>query len=428
MKFLKQLSLFTLVGIIGAGINFFIMPILSHYLTPTDYGILSLFNTYITILIPLVSLSAYNLLSVEYFRIKDKDLFASKFASIQVLPVFTTFLLAIIVWTSYGRIENALELKGTGIKWGFLMILITFLSIYYEQFVLFLILQKKAKLFAVYTMLKVFIEVSLTFYFIIVKGWNWEGRMYSWLITSVLFFILGFIYFYRQGFIKPEVKLGYIREGIVFGSPLILHGIGKFVVNQSDRLFIVKMLPDGLYQAGIYNIGYTVGSLVLIIVNAFFNFYTPFLLERLADISEERKLQIVKLGYVYLAGCMVMLILIYILSPLFFEYFIDPSYLPGAQYVFWVALGYCFWGGYMLFSGFIFYFRKNYILGWLAVFNVVTNLIFNYIFIKMFGAIGAAYATALSFFLLLILVGIIAQKLMPMPWGYFQKDRKIKLS
>lgn len=426
MKFLKQLSLYTLVGVISAGINFFIMPVLSHYLTPADYGLLSIFNTYVTILMPVVSVSAYSLLSVDYFKQNDKKAFASEFSSIQLIPIVNTLILAFAVWFCYGSIANALELKGAGVKWGLLILLLALLNIYYDQFTLFLIIQKKAKLFAFFSLLKVAVEVGLTFYFVVSKRLGWEGRMYSWLIVSVAFFVIGFIYFFREGFIKRPVSLSFIKEGIRFGSPLVLHGIGKFVVNQSDRLFIVKMVS--LEQAGIYNIGYTVGSLVMIAVNAFFNFYTPYLMERLSNINEEKKLQIVKMNYYYVIGCILLLLCILAFSPILFNWFIDPRYKAGLNYVFWVALGYCFWGGYMLFSGFIFYLKRSGILGWLAVFNVVTNLLFNYFFIKIFGAIGAAYATALSFFLLMVLVAFIAQRLFHMPWLQFKQVKSATLS
>lgn len=427
MKFLKQLSIYTLVGVIGAGINFFVMPVLSHYLTPADYGLLSLFNVYITILIPIVSISAYSILGVDYFKQKDKKVFASQFKSIQVIPFITSAFLAIITWLFFGRFADELELSGLGIRWGYIIVALTFLSIYYEQFVQFLIVQKKASAFAVYTLLKVSLEVSLTFYFIIIKNHDWQGRMYSWLITSVIFFFVGLFYFKKEGLLRGRVQFHFIREAILFGAPLVLHGIGKFVVNQSDRLFIIKMVPNGISEAGIYNIGYTVGSLVMLGVNAFFNFYSPYLMERLTDLSDSKKLQIVKMSYYYVFGSLVLLLLISILAPPFFKYFIDVRYQEGVSFVFWVALGYCFWGGYMLFSGFIFYAKKSRILGWLAIFNVVSNLVFNYFFIVNFGAIGAAYATALSFFLLMLIVALITQKLIPMPWMEYSKLKSVKV-
>src|SRR6476660_8671210 len=187
MKFAKQFSLYTFVGLFGAAINFFVMPVLSHYLSPADYGLLSLFNTYITILVPLVSLSAYSLLSVDFFKEKNKQVFASKFSSIQVIPVFTSLIFGFFIWKFYTGLSVALELKGVGRGWGIVMLLITFLSIYYDQFVQFLILQKKPLLFTTYIIIKVLLEVTLTCYFIIGRGLAWEGRIYSWLIVIGIF-------------------------------------------------------------------------------------------------------------------------------------------------------------------------------------------------------------------------------------------------
>src|SRR6185295_5091463 len=108
MKFIKQISLYTFVGLFGAAINFFVMPVLSHYLSPADYGLVSLFNTYVTILIPLVSLSAFTLLNVDYFKEKDRQVFASKFNSIQVIPLFITLILSLFVWLFYKPLADDL--------------------------------------------------------------------------------------------------------------------------------------------------------------------------------------------------------------------------------------------------------------------------------------------------------------------------------
>jgi O-antigen/teichoic acid export membrane protein len=317
-------------------------------------------------------------------------------------------------------------LHGLGMNWGYTLVAIAFFTIYGDQLSVFLILGKKARAFAFFNILKICIEVSLTLYFVIGRNWDWEGRIISSLITSSLFFCISLIYFYKQGFIKMAIRIQYIKEGLIFGAPLILHELGKFVVNQSDRLFIAKMVS--LSEAGIYNIGYTVGSMVMLIINAYFNYYSPFLMERLSDLTDDRKLQIVKLSYLYTLGCIVMLLCILLFSSLFFNWFIDPRYASGKSYVFWVALGYCFWGTYMLFTGFVSFYKKTRILGWLALFNILTNLGFNYFFIKVFGAIGAAYATALSFLLLCIIIGYKANKLVALPWLDFQRIRYAKIN
>ena len=73
MKLLKTFSLYTFVGFLNAGVGFLILPILTHYLTPEDYGIISLMNTYVQILMPIIGLSTASYISVEYYNKSLKE-------------------------------------------------------------------------------------------------------------------------------------------------------------------------------------------------------------------------------------------------------------------------------------------------------------------------------------------------------------------
>ena len=91
----------------------------------------------------------------------------------------------------------------------------------------------------------------------------------------------------------------------------------------------------------------------------------------------------------------------------------DSRYINGARYVFWVSLGYLFWGIYMIFSAYIYYYKETRYLIWLALVNIITNIAFNYFFIREYGGLGAAYATALSFLINLILLLFKVFRLVP---------------
>ena len=77
--------------------------------------------------------------------------------------------------------------------------------------------------------------------------------------------------------------------------------------------------------------------------------------------------------------------------------------------VFWVGLGSLFYGGYALFSGFLHYSKKSMILAYLSVINVSLNLVLNYLLINAYGAIGAAYATIISYFTIFVLVAFLTR-------------------
>jgi O-antigen/teichoic acid export membrane protein len=96
MKYFKQFSLYTFVGFFTAGISFLLMPYLSHYIDPAGYGILSMVNSLVTILIPLIGLTATGFITVEYYKVKDKKEFTSIFSSVQAIPVLPGLLILII--------------------------------------------------------------------------------------------------------------------------------------------------------------------------------------------------------------------------------------------------------------------------------------------------------------------------------------------
>src|SRR2546423_9091503 len=104
MQIFKSFTIYTFVGFFGAGINFILMPLLSHYLSPEDYGMSSIINAYVSLLSPVIGLVAYGIISVEYYKIKSRLEFASLFSSVQVIPILPTIFLSIIVFAFYHNV------------------------------------------------------------------------------------------------------------------------------------------------------------------------------------------------------------------------------------------------------------------------------------------------------------------------------------
>ncbi len=411
MKLLRSLSIYTFVGFFGAGVNFLLMPIISHYLTPEDYGITALINTYVSLLLPLVGLVAYSLIGVSYFQLEDKREFASLFSSVSFIPILPTLVLFLIAWPLYGSLAGVLELPANAKWWGLSMFPLAAMSIYIETTLGYQIYTKKARSYALFSIGKTVTEISCTLLFVVACGMGWKGRILAWILATAIFTGVSFIYFWKEGLLTTDIRWKYIREGLIFGAPLILHTLGKFVVNQSDRLFISKMVS--VSEAGIYSVGYTIGTVMLIVGTALANVLSPYIMERLKEPDEVKQRQIRRLTYASIAGLFIILLLLNLASPFFFRWFMDPRYAEGGHYVFWVSLGYLFWGIYMFFTAYIYYYKKNKYLIILAIMNIISNIVFNYLFIKRYGGIGAAYATALSFLINLLLLLVKVGRMMP---------------
>jgi O-antigen/teichoic acid export membrane protein len=60
-------------------------------------------------------------------------------------------------------------------------------------------------------------------------------------------------------------------------------------------------------------------------------------------------------------------------------------------------------------------------LGYLAVLNVGLNIFLNYILIQQVGALGAVYATCISFFVIAVIVVWRGTSLFKLPWFEFRR-------
>ena len=66
--------------------------------------------------------------------------------------------------------------------------------------------------------------------------------------------------------------------------------------------------------------------------------------------------------------------------------------------------------------GYIFYIKKTHMLAWITFFSASINVVLNYFLIKINGAIGAAQATTITFFVRFILTWTSSVRIYKMPW------------
>ncbi|MFT6021157.1 MAG: O-antigen/teichoic acid export membrane protein [Saprospiraceae bacterium] len=260
------------------------------------------------------------------------------------------------------------------------------------------------------------VDLLLAILLIVGFSLNWEGRLWALLASKAAFSIIGFYLLWRSGLIKKSIEKKYVKEVFFYGLPLIPHVLATGVMDLSDRLFIREMVSKD--ELGVYDIGYKIGSILLIVQASLFMAWTPFFYEKMKAINDWNKTYIVTVSYFFMLGLILCCILLTLGAPIIF-WFLGKDFVGGIQYVFWVALAYVFLGFYKLFAGFIFYEKKNKILSYIAIFNVIVNLILNYFLIKEYGAMGAAYATVISYFLFFVITAIISYRMHPMPWLKF---------
>ena len=88
--------------------------------------------------------------------------------------------------------------------------------------------------------------------------------------------------------------------------------------------------------------------------------------------------------------------------------------------MFWVAMGYAANAMYFMVANYLFVVKKTHLLAMVTVFTGVTKVELTYLLIQANGAIGAAQASAIAFFLSFLLTWIISARAYPMPWRFWR--------
>jgi len=279
--------------------------------------------------------------------------------------------------------------------------------------------EQKSLPYGLFQISRTILNISLSLIFVVLLSWGWQGRILGIVSTSIVFGLVSIFVIYKREYIKFSFNKKYIKDALFFGVPLIPHALGGWIITGIDRIFINSMV--GIAATGVYTVGYQIGMVVEILAYSFSLAWAPFLYEKLKENNHSTKVKIVKFTYLYDGGIILFALIISFIAPYFLKFFVSQDFYFAYKYVLWIALGYAFRGMYFMVVTYIYYIKKTYILAWVTFFSASVNIVLNYFFIKANGAIGAAQATTITFFVQFIMVWILGAKAYKMPWNIWRQ-------
>src|SRR5690606_32305103 len=201
--------------------------------------------------------------------------------------------------------------------------------------------------FGIFRISKTALDLGLSVFLIASLGYGWEGRIYPQVVVAFVFSCIALYLLYKLGYLQTlKADKDYKKQALSFSVPLIFHTFGGYVINFSDRFFILVML--GMSDVGVYSVAYQIGMVMSLIQNSFNQAWVPFFYEKLNENTESARMKIVQITYIYTIFLIVISIAIYFMIPFIYTYFIDESYVEGSSIVFWVLFGFMFNGVYKM--------------------------------------------------------------------------------
>jgi O-antigen/teichoic acid export membrane protein len=373
-----------------AGVSFATFSLLTRYLNEVDYGIINLYSSTSILLVAFISCGVQFVLNVDYFKL-SKVQYQRRFSNSMVIPI------AICLFLTVGFLIFNYPLQRL-VKSNFFFTAVlpfTCLLIMINDVVLGLIRNReKHFLFAGYSIGKSLVEVSLAILFIVILGWNWQGRIAGSFITLIICCAFAFFLFRRWGFLTTRISAAEIKPVFRYGLPFIPERLAVFFMFYSDRFFID--FYEGVDDVGFYSAGAQIAIILNLICHSLNSTFYPFFYKRLAkdkpDFAGLRK------GMLAFGGIAAATTLALIAgTPLIFKYFVGNTFRPGQQYATFLVIAFFFWAVYNMLLPFLLHNKKNKQIMLISIVGMLVSIGFNFFNVRHFGALGATYTSIIVF-------------------------------
>lgn len=410
MSLKKQILSYSGVNIINASVPFLLLPILTRYLSPSDFGILSLVQLLMALTFPIV-LNAQSLITIEYSNLpvnKFQKLISSilffAFAGFVVLEL-GFYLLSDYIY-EYFFLPDRLLL--------FIPVFLLFQVI--PMLIPFIFQAKKQPFnFGKFKISLTIFNIGLSLFFVMYLNYGWEGRLWGIVGSFALFNLIGLYMLKKIDLLSFTVDKDIIMQVFKYSIPLVPHAVAAVLISGSSRFFLGDIM--GVKEVGIFAVSFQVASSIFIVMSSINLAWSTNLFERLnKKPTIEIKCQIIKQTYQIMLFMVIVVIAFLVLNQFFFHVFIDESYHSGMFLSRILAIGFLFQGFYFMFTNYIFYSKKTKYLSFITLGSSLIVVLSNFYLITYIGILGAAYAVVISYVVLCLLTAYFANRLVPMPW------------
>lgn len=406
---LREAGVYTVSNVVAKAIPFLLLPVLTRYLSPADFGIVAMFLFVALLLEPFVGLALPGSITVRYF---DRAFHLPRYTGTGVL---LALVLAVLVELGVLLFREPMSgLTGVPADWLLLVVPFVLARVLTALPFTLLRLEGRAVAFGLFQNLQSAALIGLVFLLVVVLGRDWEGRIEAELVTWWSFAVAGLIGLWYAGWLKPAFQPSSARDIAAFGIPLIPHVLGSIVIFQADRLLLTNLVS--VEETGRYAVGYQLAGVIELAAVSFNSAYAPWLYRQLAEPDDRTKEQLVSLTYRQFATAAGLSLLVALVMPWVAANLLDPAFESAGEYVVWFAIGFFFSAMYYMVTNYIFFARRTRWLAAVTVGVAVIHIPVAVILISLNGGIGAAQAFALSLALTFVLTWIVSNRAYPMPW------------
>jgi O-antigen/teichoic acid export membrane protein len=399
--------------IVSQAVGFLLLPFYTKYLTPSDYGIMSLINVTMDLVGLMFGLGIVAAISRFYFdydsrreqnRVVSTAYWIYALAVVIFYPplyfcssLFANLLFDSQTYASYFIVASLALIFGVNVDIGLAHLRIT----------------NQSTKYVVISICRTFSLILFNIYFIGFAKTGVIGIFYSSLINKIIFSLL--LTVTRLRIVKLGFSMEVAREMVKFSLPLIFSDLFRVLGYESDKYFINHFFSS--FETGILTLAQKIGTAThMLITSPFIRTFMPRRFEIMkTEDAEEKYVSI--LHFYLLIICSASLALSLFSTEII--YLMTTSrFHVAARYIPLVSLSMIFLGLKYHFETGILIKKKTKFIAMINGFTAFSNIIINYFMIKNYGLYGAIIAINISYLTNSLLNLLFSQKLFHINYNF----------
>lgn len=414
----KDTAIYGISTIVGRFLGFLLVPFYTNVFSTYEFGVYSNIYAYIAFL-TIVYIYGMDSAFMKYSSVaedKDKKLV---FSTPYLLIVSTSVFFSFIIFLLRSPLSAGMSVPS---QYSYLLVYVILILLFdtlAQVPFAHLRLQRKAKKFAVIKTINILINLSMNLILILGYGFDIEAVFISNTIASAFSFIALLPEIIK--YLQFKIDTGLLKKILNFGLPYLPASLAATMVQVIDRPILVRLAGES--ALGIYQANYKLGIFMMLFVSMFQYAWQPFFLNNASEKNAKQIFSKVLTLYLVVASAALVVISLFIENIATIKVYADRTligteYLSGLIIVPVILLAYLFHGMYVNFTAGIYIKEKTKYFPGITALGAISNIVSNLLLIPIFGIVGAAISTLVSYFLMAVGLYFTVQRFYKIEYEY----------
>lgn len=391
----KNIALFTISNFVSKILVFLLVPFYTNVLSTYEYGIADIIQVTLLLLVPAVTVNVGE--AALRFGIERNDKRGNIFKIGLKYIIRAQIIISIICVIAYffvnGEIKTYLA--------AFIVLFLT--NALYEFSILYFQGCELVGIVVVGSLCCTIFTIASNLFFLLVLKIGLNGYLISQMIAYSVAFVVMLSLGCKAGVIKNvDFDIELEKEMLEYSKPMVVYSTASWVNNAIDRYLVAFMC--GAAVNGIYGVAYKIPAILMVFQRIFAQAWQMSATKTYADDNSNEFFTAMYKAYntFMVIGCAVLILFVKLIASFLFkkEFFNAWGFVPPLliSVIFGALTG--FLGSICLAH------KDSKSMGRATGVGAIVNIVLNIMLIPKFGAMGAAVATGISYFVMCMMARV----------------------